>query len=49
MKLVGGIVLWVVIATIFFRWYSEEEDQHVPRAMSRDIDSELAKMGMTEQ
>lgn len=34
MKLVAGVVLWVVIATIFFRWYGEEEMQQVPRGMA---------------
>jgi putative membrane protein len=25
MKIVGGLYLWVIIAVIFFRWYSDEE------------------------
>jgi hypothetical protein len=25
MKIVGGLILWVVIAAIFFRWHAREE------------------------
>jgi hypothetical protein len=25
MKLVGGLILWGFIATIFFRWYAKEQ------------------------
>lgn len=47
MKIAGGLVLWVVIAVIFFRWNAEEEDKHVPRGVSRDLDRDLAEIGMT--
>lgn len=49
MKLAGGIILWVVIATIFFRWSSEEEHVHRPPALPGDLDRELAEMGPTDR
>lgn len=49
MKIAGGAILWVIIATIFFRWYAEEEDRHLPRQVSRDIDRELAQMGLANR
>jgi putative membrane protein len=44
MKMGGGIILWVSVAIIFFRWYAEEEDRAVPRRVARDIDRELETM-----
>jgi putative membrane protein len=49
MKIAGGVILWVIITVIFFRWYAEEEDRHLPRKMSRDIDRELTQMGLTSR
>jgi putative membrane protein len=30
MKLVGGLILWGFIATIFFRWYAKEQREETP-------------------
>ena len=30
MKIGVGFTLWIVIAIIFFRWYSAEESDHCP-------------------
>ena len=31
MKIGGGVVLWVVIAIVFFRWYADEEGRATGR------------------
>jgi putative membrane protein len=49
MKIAGGVILWVIIAVVFFRWYAEEEDRHLPKQVSRDIDRELAQMGLANR
>jgi putative membrane protein len=41
MKIAAGVVLWVVIAIVFFRWYSVEELGATSRRASRDLDREL--------
>jgi putative membrane protein len=47
MKLVGGMILWAVIAVIFFRWGAREEregfDALAYRDVERDIRSELIR------
>jgi putative membrane protein len=47
MKLAGGLVLWCVIAVIFFRWYGEEQtagwDALKWQDVEREIRSELSK------
>jgi len=47
MKLAGGLVLWGVIAFIFFRWYGEEQtpgwDALKWRDVERDIRSEMSR------
>jgi putative membrane protein len=47
MKLVGGLVIWVVIAVVFFRWYGEEQqigwDALKWRDVEREIRTELTK------
>ncbi len=47
MKLVGGAILWVVIATVFFRWHAKEErdglDPLKYRDVERDVRLELTK------
>jgi putative membrane protein len=51
MKIGGGVVLWVIIAIVFFRWYSDEEGgARGPHRVSRDLDRELRElMGLTER
>jgi putative membrane protein len=42
MKIVVGFSLWIVIAIIFFRWYSAEEAGTTPRRrVSRELEREL--------
>lgn len=47
MKIAGGLVLWTVIAIVFFRWYSEEEGDGARRVAPRS-DREPIRMGLTE-
>ncbi|HEX2047912.1 MAG TPA: cytochrome c oxidase assembly protein [Acidimicrobiales bacterium] len=42
MKIVGGLFLWAVIATIFFRWYEREERQAKDDVLHwHDVEHEL--------
>jgi putative membrane protein len=47
MKLVGGLILWGFIATIFFRWHAREErdgwDALQLRHVEREVRTELTK------
>jgi cytochrome c oxidase assembly factor CtaG len=36
MKIVGGLLLWGIIAVMFFRWYSREEAGNVVEQVSWD-------------
>jgi putative membrane protein len=44
MKIGAGLVLWVIIAIVFFRWYNAEELDTVSRRVSRDLDRELMEL-----
>jgi putative membrane protein len=46
MKIGVGLTLWLIIAIIFFRWYSAEEVPGPSRRVSRDLEREL--MGMRQ-
>jgi putative membrane protein len=46
MKLGVGLTLWLVIAIIFFRWYSAEEAPGPSRKVSRDLERDL--MGLRQ-
>ncbi len=46
MKIGAGLLLWLVIAVVFFRWASEEERANVPRRGLDDMDRELTRMGL---
>ena len=46
MKIGVGLTLWVIIAILFFRWYSAEEAPTPSRRVSRDLEREL--MGLRE-
>ena len=37
MKLIGGLLLWGVIATIFFRWYNQEQRDGLDRSSYQDV------------
>jgi putative membrane protein len=41
MKLVGGLILWVVIAVVFFRWYGEESQPGWDALKWRDVEQEI--------
>ena len=47
MKLVGGLLLWGVIAVIFFRWYNQEQrdglDPTTHQNLRREIGAELSR------
>jgi putative membrane protein len=44
MKIGAGVVLWVIIAIVFFRWYNDEELATPSRRASRDLDRELMEL-----
>jgi len=41
MKLVGGLILWSVIAVIFFKWYSVEQRDGWDELQWRDVEREV--------
>src|SRR5437867_2384197 len=45
MKLVGGAVLWTIIAVMFFRWYALEHREGVDVLAWRDVDQQLDRAG----
>jgi len=47
MKIGAGVVLWVIIAIVFFRWYSAEEVGAGSRRTARELDREL--MGLQQR
>lgn len=46
MKIGVGLTLWIIIAILFFRWYSAEEAPAPSRRVSRDLEREL--MGLRQ-
>ena len=46
MKIGVGLTIWLIIAILFFRWYSAEEAQTPSKRVSRDLEREL--MGMRQ-
>jgi putative membrane protein len=47
MKLGAGLLLWMIIAVIFFRWAGEEDRRIAARRRWQDLDRELTRMGTT--
>jgi putative membrane protein len=47
MKLGAGLLLWMLIAVIFFRWAGEEDRRITARRRWQDLDRELSRMGTT--
>ena len=47
MKLLGGAILWTVLAVVFFKWFFVEQqpgwDELKWRDVERDVRSELSK------
>jgi putative membrane protein len=46
MKIGAGLLLWMIIAVVFFRWASEEERGNTPRHGLDELDRELTQMGL---
>ena len=46
MKIGAGLLLWAIIAVVFFRWASEEERTSTPRRGLVELDRELTQMGL---
>jgi putative membrane protein len=44
MKIVGGLILWVIIAVLFFRWYAEEHESGIDALEWQDVDSQLNRV-----
>jgi putative membrane protein len=44
MKIGAGVLLWLLIAVIFFRWAADEERGHVARRSWQDLDREVTRM-----
>jgi hypothetical protein len=40
------MLLWALIAVLFFRWAADEERKQRPR-VQRELDQELARMGLS--
>jgi putative membrane protein len=47
MKIGAGLLLWLIIAVIFFRWAGEEDRRNAARRRWQDLDRELSRMGTT--
>jgi putative membrane protein len=45
MKIVGGLILWAVIAHLFFKWYRQEETEGSDALQWRDVERELDRLG----
>lgn len=44
MKVYGGLLLWLVIAFMFFRWYSDEQRDRMPDVLTwEDVERELRR------
>ena len=46
MKIGAGLLLWMIIAVVFFRWAAEEERANTPRHGLDELDRELTEMGL---
>jgi putative membrane protein len=44
MKIGAGLLLWLLIAVIFFRWAADEERGHAARRSWQDLDREVTRM-----
>jgi putative membrane protein len=45
MKLGAGLLMWMLIAVIFFRWAAEDDRQNQSRRLQRELERELATIG----
>jgi putative membrane protein len=44
MKLLGGLILWGVIAVLFFRWHAEDEATGADAPVWEDVERALHRM-----
>src|SRR6185436_19444471 len=44
MKLGAGMLLWMLIAVIFFRWAADEDRRHQPQRIRRELEHELEQL-----
>jgi putative membrane protein len=49
MKIGAGLLLWMLIAVIFFRWAAEEERRSVQTRKWQDLDRELNRMELADR
>jgi putative membrane protein len=53
MKLLGGTLLWAVMAVIFFRWFGQEDRETAARSRQvvnwPEVEAELGRMGLTKR
>lgn len=49
MKIIGGLILWVVIAVLFFRWFAVEQRDGVDVLQNRDLDHALNRVDLTKR
>ena len=49
MKLGGGLLLWGIIAALFFQWYAREESEGKDTLTWEDVEHELQQMGLTKR
>jgi len=48
MKIVGGLVLWSVIAVLFFRWHAQESADGSDALQWRDLEHDLSRMRLSQ-
>ena len=48
MKIGAGLLLWLLIAVLFFRWAADEERGQVTRRSWQDLDREVTRMSQME-
>jgi putative membrane protein len=46
MQIPAGLLLWMIIAVVFFKWAADEERKNVPRHGLAELDRELTEMGL---
>jgi hypothetical protein len=53
MKLLGGTLVWAVMAVIFFRWFGQEDRETAARSRQAvnwpEVEAELGRMGLTKR
>jgi putative membrane protein len=46
MKIGAGLLLWAIMAVVFFRWAADEDRSSTPRRGLAELDRELTEMGL---